>query len=495
MKRFLKRTMRHVNTKNLPYMIGCVAAVAMVASLFIGMKQSVWFDEAYSILVARHSPSEIISLTAVDTHPPAYYLLLHVWGAMVGWNEFALRSLSVLAYGGSIFVAGLLAKRLFGTRAAVITSIFLLMAPLLMRYGFEIRMYALASLIGVLATLCLVAAHESPRKWWLWVLYGVLVAVGVYTLYYLALLWIAHLVWLLYIDRKQRQTFWRQSWLWSYAIGIVLFLPWLPTFLKQVNNGALASIGQPMNFEQLIGIVSFNALYKPLWQISVLETPLMLYVLVVGCWFVARAYKMQRSTKYLTLLLLYIGVPVLVLGVVSLFRPMYVERYLSHVAVGLVMLVACSVAIVWSYDQSRRVAAMSVSFFLIMALGTLQLMNVGNFNFQRMEHPKVDEVTVSIPSCRSTDTVVAADPYVATELSYYLPASCRMLFYSDTAELGGGYAPFSYSDRRLASKNLPLVGQNMWYVYYGQPQLVPDTSYRRTNISTLGTLTVTRYEK
>lgn len=143
------------------FAVGATAAIAMALCMWIGMGQSVWFDEAYSILVARHAPAEIIGLAAADTHPPAYYLVLHAWAGVWGWGEFALRSLSVLAYGLSLLLAGVLVRRMFGTRAAVLTSIFLLFAPLLMRYGFEIRMYSLASLIGLVATWLMLSARDA----------------------------------------------------------------------------------------------------------------------------------------------------------------------------------------------------------------------------------------------------------------------------------------------------------------------------------------------
>lgn len=52
-----------------------VFAVAMVFSI----GQSIWFDEGYSILLAKGSWSELFALTAVDAHPPFYYALLKIW--------------------------------------------------------------------------------------------------------------------------------------------------------------------------------------------------------------------------------------------------------------------------------------------------------------------------------------------------------------------------------------------------------------------------------
>ena len=234
--------------------IAVAAIVAMTISLWIGLQQSVWFDEAYSILVAKQEPAEIIQLAAADVHPPMFYLILHMWGNAWGWSDAPLRLFSALALGGSVVVAGLLTRRLFGDRAAIMSVVFIALAPLLLRYGFEIRMYALASFIGIAATYVLVCARDAKKySVWLWVLYAVLVAFGMLTLYHLALLWVAHVVWLLYMVRGKLMRFWELPWVWAFLGAVLLFTPWLPKFVGQLGNGAMANIGQPMNIGQLLG--------------------------------------------------------------------------------------------------------------------------------------------------------------------------------------------------------------------------------------------------
>jgi uncharacterized membrane protein len=84
--------------------------------MVLSLRQSIWFDEGYSILLAKQPVGELLALTAVDAHPPLYYLLLKAWGEMFGFTEFALRSLSALFLGGAVTTMLLLIRRLFGTR-------------------------------------------------------------------------------------------------------------------------------------------------------------------------------------------------------------------------------------------------------------------------------------------------------------------------------------------------------------------------------------------
>ena len=469
--------------------------VAAALSLWIGLRQSVWFDEAYSIMVAKRSASEIIRLSALDTHPPLYYLILKIWANVFGWSELALRSLSVIFYGASIAVAGCFIKKHFNARAALYILTMLLLAPLLMRYGFEVRMYAMASLIGVAATAMLVRAHSSKR-WTDWLIYGVLVALGMYTLYYLALLWLAHLAWLVAMDAgRLRKSSWKECrWIGAYALSLLLFLPWLSSFLKQVGNDALAPIGQPMNLEQLVGVISFNTIYQPLWQLGVIASVLVVGVIFLATRAINKSLHIKKINRGILLLLVcYIVVPIAVLMLISLVKSMYVERYLAHVAIGLAMLAGASLALSTERENREvwRIASPLV-LLVVLAVGATNLSQVGNYNFQRMQKPNVNSVA-SVVKCSENDVVLAADPYVAIELDYYLP-NCQIYFASNDEHLGGGYAPLDGSSRKVVdTKKAFTHAKNIYNVYYSDMKASLSGRYREAETIDLSPLKITKF--
>jgi 4-amino-4-deoxy-L-arabinose transferase-like glycosyltransferase len=470
---------------------------AMFVSLGIGLSQSVWFDEAYSIMLAKQPIGQLLHLTAVDTHPPLYYILLKTWANTFGWGEFALRSLSALALGGSLLFGGLLVKRLFGVRAALVTLPFILLAPFLLRYGFEIRMYAFASLIGVAATYTLVTAVEAKMNAQRWIRYGiytVLVALGVYTLYYTALLWIAHLLWLVYVTYKQKKPLLKAPWLLAYAGSVVLFLPWIPTFFQQMNNGALAPISQAMTLENLLGIVSFNFVYQPVWQLGALLSLLVLFVLGVLVFITGRALKVasQEEKTKLMLLAFYMLVPVAILTLVSLFRPMYVERYLAHIALGGMLFVGVVVALA-TKKSTTMLQSVAGLLIVVLIVGVAHLVQVGNYNFQRLQKPDIAEAAKSLSGCENGSTILAADPYVAIELSYYVK-NCDIYFYSEDEQLSGGYAPLSESPLRISDPVLQLATEkSVYYVHYDEPKLQLPENLQKGSEETYGALTVAQF--
>jgi uncharacterized membrane protein len=451
-------------------------AIAMGVSLGIGLMQSVWFDEAYSIVLAKKPVGELLYLTSIDTHPPLYYLLLKLWGSIFGWSELALRSLSVLAMGGAALVGVLFVKRYFGIRAALTALVFVVLAPFLLRYGFEIRGYALASFIGIAATCTLARALEvkGRKQLWLYVAYAALVAAGVFTLYYTAVLWIAHLVWLLWWTKQQNMPLMRQRWWWGFIAAAILFLPWLPTFLAQLGSGALAPIAEQLTVENMIGIVSFWFLYQSSEQLNGLGSLVVVAVVAAFVYLTVKAfaYVSARQKPYLVLLGFYTAVPVLAVALISLYRPMYVERYLAHVLIGAVLFTGVAAAIIW---QKKRRRAMWIGVFLgvVSLCGVGQLMQVGNYNFQRHQTPHIREVAGAL-NCNDHPMVVTESPYEAIELSYYTEG-CDVYFFSENDTFIGGYAPLSHSDKRIESVK-SIAGKNFIYVYYDEPKQVIPTS-------------------
>lgn len=79
--------------------------IAILALIWIGFAarvwqigaQSLWLDEALSVVFARKPVPQLIStLINQDIHPPLYYLFLHFWMILAGQSEFAVRYLSLL---------------------------------------------------------------------------------------------------------------------------------------------------------------------------------------------------------------------------------------------------------------------------------------------------------------------------------------------------------------------------------------------------------------
>lgn len=297
-------------TRRLFPMFAVVCAIGATSlSWLMGRGQSLWFDEQYSLILASRPVRELMALTAVDAHPPLYYLLLKAWMTLAGDGAAPLRLLACLFLGGTVLVSLVMMRDLFGERVAALCAPLLLCGGFMLRYGYELRMYSMAMLIVVSGTYVLLRATgtvtgdvtgDTKGGWW--AAYALVVALGMYTLYLTAFVWIAHAIWLVWMGavhggsdgvgdhdgrdghgnrrsgtsddgsddsrgsgdsrgsatsrrRAWRRMIWGCAWRWRrlgvYLVSIVLYLPWMPVMVGQMRQSVFPPVRRAMNASAL----------------------------------------------------------------------------------------------------------------------------------------------------------------------------------------------------------------------------------------------------
>ena len=178
--------------------------------------RSLWFDEALCVLIGRLTLQQVLTGAAGSSHPPAYYLLLHVWQVMgMGRHDWPLRSLSVLV---SLFSVALIYRAggsLFSRRAGLLTAVGTVLTPFQVYYAQEARMYALATALTLGTVWCFARGARRPRSVVAWVLLGF------------------HL-WLLLCARRFRSV-WLPFLTADLFIGLA-FVPQVVQFLNQTSD-------------------------------------------------------------------------------------------------------------------------------------------------------------------------------------------------------------------------------------------------------------------
>ncbi len=222
------------------------------------------YDEAATALMARATPLEIVDFhwRAAFEHPPFWQLFMHIWSLWVGQSEFVLRFPSVLAGVVTIPLLWQWARSVGLSAATALIGAFLAtIAPVLVYYSQEARMYALVVALSIAS---LMLTHRLART-------PTLHKVGVYLLanwamlglhYYSALLIVAEGIFLLIWLRTHRQSM--RAWLWS---GLALGLTALPLaawmrFSPGFRDTATSVVGGAVGGEQL-PIIQF---LDPLWR-------------------------------------------------------------------------------------------------------------------------------------------------------------------------------------------------------------------------------------
>lgn len=199
----------------------------LVLGLFlrlVNLDQSFWLDEASQAQMSSLSMEQIWFGRDGDFHPPLFYLLSHFW-LQFGTSEIWLRLLPVIFGMASIWLIYSLSQALFADQKVAYLSAFLLAINAYhIYYSQEFRSYSLLLMLGI------VSMHALLKKSkWLFVVNTLLL----YTHYSSIFLILSQFVYVLFFDRNLLKFY-----ILHFTLCILLYLPWLPRFISQLNSGS-----------------------------------------------------------------------------------------------------------------------------------------------------------------------------------------------------------------------------------------------------------------
>ena len=190
--------------------------------------QPLWWDEGWSVYFATMDVGGVLERTAVDIHPPLYYLLLHVWIQLFGSSVASVRFLSVVIGTLTVLLIYIAGRLLLNRRGALIAAFLLTIAPLHIYYSQEVRMYGLVTLLGLAASLFALQWDFDQWDSWKWAGYVMVATAALYTQYYAGFLLLAlNLVVFIRWLRGRHGLRSLASWLAAQLTVFLLFLPWL----------------------------------------------------------------------------------------------------------------------------------------------------------------------------------------------------------------------------------------------------------------------------
>jgi len=330
--------------------------------------QSLWYDEALSVYYAAQPVDSMLADVSSSDHPPLHSLLLHVWMAIAGQSELAVRYLSV--WWGVLGVALLyrLGKQLFDKATALLATALLTVSPFHVWYSQEARMYSLAfslSLGIVLALQALVACRKARP--WPWLGYTLAGALALYAHFYTSFVLVFANVafagwWLVRVAREGQQTMRGLLIRWAAAqvAILLLFLPWGHFVAEQVAinatywHGALG-LGQIIR-DTALAFAAGDRVGTPLAQAAALA---LVAAGLLGLWAAARSGSdlpnrgISRGERALWLVL-WLTVPVTALFAISHDRPKFAPRYLLPALPALLLLAGAGGVYLVSLARERR---------------------------------------------------------------------------------------------------------------------------------------------
>ncbi len=449
-----------------------------VISLWTITNSSLWFDEAFGAYMIRFNFWEIARYTATDVHPPLYYWLLKLWGMVFGNTELGLRSMSVFFGGISIIFGYLLTNKLFGKNAARLSLIFMALSPMLVRYGQEMRMYTLVAAIVMAATYVLTIAMESKNKL-PWVIYGILIALGMWTHYFSAIVWITHWIWRADIIRRVAgkgkfiKDFFSKQWIWTHVLAIAIYSAWLPIFIIQSQVVQYFGFWIPaVTTDTLLNFLTNTIFYQDANLVNSWLALGILLVILLLILLTVKIYKSQNTKQKQNYRLIFAVafVPVIIMFILSMppLRSIFVDRYLvpSTLFIAIFIGTTLSLSKVFFRTKWRIFIAILVAGFMI--YGVTNVWYLGNYSKTSNASNNTREIIDAIKEKSIANQPIIADsPWLFYESAFYMTDQYPIYFIdAKTSYSFGSLDMLKYNDQfKIKDINQFTIDHPIvWYV-------------------------------
>jgi mannosyltransferase len=146
--------------------IAIVSGVSLVLGLIRLGAPALWFDEAYTFRQLQKG-----YLEQFEGYQPFYYWIVKPWTSVAGTSEWAMRLPSVVGamLAGALLVV--LGRKLFDRRVALLAGLLLATSPYFVKWSQQARAYPLLVAASLVATMLLLRAVERGTRA-AWLVYG-----------------------------------------------------------------------------------------------------------------------------------------------------------------------------------------------------------------------------------------------------------------------------------------------------------------------------------
>jgi mannosyltransferase len=300
--------------------IALVSAVSLVLGLIRLGSPSLWYDEAYTYRQIHKG-----YIDQFDGYQPFYYWIEKPWTDLAGTSEWALRFPSIVGAMLASALVVVLGRKLFDRNVALVSGLLLATSPFFVKWSQQARAYPFLAAMALVATLLLLRALERDGRG-PWLLYGVGFTGLLVTHAVAGLLLVpAHAV--LVLQRRERAL---PHGLLAGVVILALGVPWVAQLSMRTNNA--------MSETAWIPYPSAAYVRGSLLGISG-AAGLGLVLALLGLWALRRA----RERDALLWLGTWAFAPFVLALLLSIARPVFVDRYLVVAAPAFAVLAAVGV--------------------------------------------------------------------------------------------------------------------------------------------------------
>ena len=119
---YMKKILQKIKNIDIKYLHIALIVLGSIFILLSAFHTNLWFDESYSVGLARHTFGEIWSIGGHDVHPILYYWMLRIVYLITGGSIMAYRIFSVIPIALMIVLGYTHIRKDFGEKTGFIFS-------------------------------------------------------------------------------------------------------------------------------------------------------------------------------------------------------------------------------------------------------------------------------------------------------------------------------------------------------------------------------------
>ncbi|MGH2622025.1 MAG: glycosyltransferase family 39 protein [Anaerolineales bacterium] len=445
-----------------------ILAVALMVRLPGLADKPLWYDEAFAILLSTKGPAAIERATlseqagiAADVHPLGYYLALWGWGRIFGTSPLAMRSLSVLVGLGLVAVSYFGARANLGSRLAAWFGGLLALSPFQVHYAQELRMYGLLAL-ELTAAAVLFGSAMKQGGWLRWIGFAVLAAAAQYTHALAGLLLLPLALIPVYLRNWKAA----RGALLGGVMALLLYGPWLirlPSQLGRIQEAywitrpGLAEILRTM-------VIYLGGSPLPSWGVAVVLFSLVLLI-GLGVWAIfsarqkrSRGWSVACGSAYLAF------APLLLMYLISLWRPVYLDRAMLPAGVAFLLLLGWLIGGDAIPERLRWTARVLVGLSFGIGLTSY-------WTYRGFPYAPYQEIVTFVADRKAGDEILLHSNKLTALPSYYYAPGLAQEYLADPPGSGSDtLAPATQRELELIAKpdarSAIEAGQGVWFLIF-----------------------------
>ncbi|PCJ64386.1 MAG: hypothetical protein COA58_13615 [Bacteroidetes bacterium] len=433
-----------------------VPVVLLISTVFIMlghyMHYEIGGDEPFSIYIAQYSICEIFQELIKGNNPPLFEILLHYWEKLFGIGENAVRSVTIVINVVALSLIYTLLNKRFSIFIAAVAVLSICLSSFFLSYMFEVRAYGLLMLFGILSTTALLGYCKNSKSVNI-LLLTISNILMVYTHYFGWFYIGAQVLWIFLRLVKSKEYKDIKHLLFSYVGVFISFLPIVLAFITSmstsVSNGnwmlPLRDLG---NFYGAILLLSnhslvlyasilfvvhllvFRMLYtkrlNKVYTIGMMIGTIFFFIvgisvffplpviwrftqsylsLIVFCFYIVGlgVYYFRVTTRFSAKDLFLLNFLIFILGmfIISIWIPLYAEKYLSNCIPWFYIILVLSISSALKPRNSKIFIVL-----LVVSLGVTSSYKVD----KKMDFGSIAEVLTS-KHASASETAIVLSPY------------------------------------------------------------------------------------